>query len=224
MAVLLDNISIQDVAVADDSEDARNSMSDELKDFNLTPRPLQGPFKGTDQLVNLARSVAQAAVCDHHLRTRNFADFSGAEAVARSYEMKFPAVLVTSWSKADIDQIRFYRRKVPVLLTPEQADPDSIVRGFEVCIREFKNDFLPNRKPWKTLIRIEAVDDQEANPLVYVVIPGWNATEVIRFPKHIIPESLHPHVKPEERFFALVNKGADDQADLYFEEFEYRGR
>jgi hypothetical protein len=225
MAHLIAGNTIDRVVIIDDSADSRETLSDELRFAQFTPQALSGPFLTKDDLVKIVGDQADAVVCDHHLNTRNYAPCSGAEVVATWYERHIPSVMVSKWIKADIDQIRRYRRHVPVLLTPEEAsDTGRIAKGFEICIEEFRDNFLPSRKPWKTLIRIEDVDITTKPPMVYAVIPGWNSNEIVRFPIDIIPKELHQVVAPGERFFALVNTGAETQEELYFEQFEYRGK
>jgi hypothetical protein len=211
------------VSVGDDDADARETLLDDLKAARFKPRALLGPYDSLKSLVEDAMDQADAAVFDHHLQTGAFAPCSGAAVLNELYAKQFPALLVTAWVRADMDEIRRYRRRIPVLLTPDQADGDSIARGLDVCAKEFRSEYLPSRRPWKSLVRIEDVDDSQKDTIVYAVVPGWNSREVVRFPRSIIPQRLHRHVTPGERFFALVNKGAEDQSELYFDEFEYRG-
>ncbi len=224
MTFTFEDRSISSVAVLDDNEDSRETMSDELRHASFTPAPIGRHDADKESLIDTITGAANAAVCDHHLL--GYAPCSGAEAVSGLYEVEFPAVLVTAYFKADIDQIRPFRRGIPTLLTPDEAseDPDSIVRGFELCIREFREDFSPTRRPWRTMLRVDDVEEFHGVPMVYIVLPGWNSSEVIRFPRSMIPEELHSFVQPGERFFATVNKGAEDQLELYFENFEHRRR
>lgn len=205
------------VAIVDDNDDSRETLRDELEDYHYVPEPLQGPFDTLDSLVNTVRAKADVAICDHHLFS-NYAGFYGAEAVARLYESRLPAVLVTAWSKANLQEIRPFRRHIPVLLTPEQAEIERIAQGWDVCRNEFKGHFLPSRRPWQTLVQIEDVHGQD----VFVTVPGWRSDEVIRLPREAIKKELEPYVKPGGRLFAMVNKGAEQQADLFFEDFHYR--
>jgi hypothetical protein len=225
MSQLIAGAMIDKVAIIDDSKDSRDTLIDELRFAQFTPHTVVGPFLTKDDLVRVVDDDIDAVVCDHHLNTRNYAPCSGAEVVALWYDRKIPSVMVSGWIKADIDQIRKFRRRIPVLLTPEEAaDTDKITKGFEVCLQEFRDNFLPSRKPWKTLVRIVDVDTMTKPSMVYAVIPGWNSDEVVRFPLEIIPEGLHQFVVPGERFFALVNTGAEIQEELYFDQFEYRGK
>src|SRR4051812_37107283 len=115
------------VAIIDDSEDYRESVRDDFRDspVGYEPLPLDGPFPTLESLVEAVVVGHDAAICDHELNSRNYALCSGAEAVGRLYDRRFPAVLVTQWGDAEIDQMRQYRRKIPVLLNPDQATPET---------------------------------------------------------------------------------------------------
>jgi CheY-like chemotaxis protein len=223
MAIEVEGITIERVGVVDDNSDNRETISDDLRDLELDPQPFAGPFGSTEELVNSVMQGNHAVICDHHF-TRNYAPGSGAEAVAAWYQQHFPPVLVTAWSKAEIDHIRKFRRYIPVLLTPRDANPDRIIKGFELCIGEFNNKFVPSRRPRKTLITIQDVDSTQTVPDVYIVLSGWNSGEVIRIPIDTIPPEYHSVVHPSERLYAFVNIGAETQEELYFDEFEYRGK
>ncbi len=223
MVAMVDERGIQRIAVVDDSEDMRQTLSDELSFASYETYPLVGPFQDANALVAKATSVADAAVCDHHLNTRNFAHCTGAEVVYKCYRQRFPSLLITNWGPADIDEIRPYLSGIPVLLTPNKADLDAIKEGFVRCMEEFRDEYRPSRKPWRALVRVEEVSLEHADSLVYVVLPGWISDEVIRLKLDIFPHELQPHIKPGARFHARVNLGAETQDQLYFSNFEYHG-
>ena len=213
---------IHRVKIEDDDMGARQGIAFGVEDADLTPLSVDGPLPNIDQFVQEAVASADAVICDHHLKQGTYACFNGAQAVALFYRKQFPALLCTAWSKADIDEIRRYRREIPSLI-PANPDPDLIIRGFEVCIDEYKGKFLPGREPVKTIVRIEDIGHEQKAGFVYAVVPGWNSREVVRFSLDIVSKSLREHVKPDVRFYAKVNIGAEDQADLYFYDFEFRG-
>jgi len=224
MALVLSGTNIERVGVVDDSEDTRDTISDELQDAQLEPAPFDGPFGTLNDLIGTVAAAADAVVCDHHLSPRNYAPCTGAEAVANWYANRFPAVLVTRYEKAEIEEIRKFRRSIPSLIPSDEANPDTIVKGLQTCIEEFKGLFIPPRKPWPNMFRVDDID-VNANPVqVYVVVPGWQPSEAIRLTLDMFPEALREHVKPDERFFAVMNMGAETQEDLYFDNIEYRGK
>jgi hypothetical protein len=125
---------------------------------------------------------------EHHLKSDHYANFMGAEAVARLYRQHFPSLLVTAWADADIDNIRLFRRYIPVLVETGHADSEILTQGFKQCINEFENRYSPDRKPWRTLVRIEEVNRDSEKPMVYAVIPGWEPDKVVRFPLAIFQQ------------------------------------
>jgi CheY-like chemotaxis protein len=206
------------VAIVDDNEMKRDTFRDELELADWIAMPLAGPFACMQALLDKVIGQSNAAICDHHLH-HNYAAFDGAETVATLYQKKFPAVLVTQYERALMDDIRPHRRGIPVLLTPAEANPDSLVRGWEICKHEFEGKFGPSRMPWRAMLRIDDVDDA----MVYALLPGWNSDEIIKFPISIMPLSIRQQIKPGTRLFAQVNKGAEDQSELFFENFELGG-
>ncbi|MEN8221598.1 MAG: hypothetical protein ABFS56_35710 [Pseudomonadota bacterium] len=88
------------------------------------------------------------------------------------------------------------------------------------CLNEFEKQYAPDRKPWRTLVRIEEINRDSEKPMVYAVIPGWEPDKVVRFPLVIFPEEQRKIVIPGARFFAKVNIGATHHDELYFEDFE----
>lgn len=224
MAISVNGTLIKRVGVVDDNPDNRDTLSDELKYAQLDPTLFPGPFFTTNELVAAVMTGNDAVICDHHL-TRNYAPFYGAEAVSDWYLQRFPPILVTKWSKADIDfQIRRYRRNIPVLLTPEETEnPDLIAKGFELCVNEFHGRYSASRKPRQTLLQIQEVDHTAKIPIAYVIVLNWDSDEVIQIPTDIIPSDLHQYLRPTEYLYAHVNAGAETQEELYFERFEYRG-
>jgi hypothetical protein len=117
--------------------------------------------------------------------------------------------------------MRQYLRRIPVLIHTDDINPDSIAKGLENCIREFNNDFLPTRRPWRTMVRVEDVDENTVPKMFFAVLPGWHSSDKIRLPLDLIPSELHNKIKPGVRFHAQVNKGAENQDDLYFDNFQF---
>jgi hypothetical protein len=103
----------------------------------------------------------------------------------------------------------------------DDINPDTIATGFECCIREFNGNFSPNRRPWRTLVRIEDVDTNMVPQMFFIVLPGWYSSDKIRLPLDLIPSNLQKNIKPGIRFHAQVNKGTENQDDLYFDNFEF---
>ncbi|MFH2201676.1 MAG: hypothetical protein ABIJ96_01030 [Elusimicrobiota bacterium] len=216
---------VSTVAIVDDNKDMRETMAAELEDVNLRPALLEGPFQTVTALLKEIRGRRlEAAVCDYHLSPRGFAGFSGAQAVAELYQQKIPSVLVTAYGKVDVIDIRSFRDRLPILIHSDEVEPEMVVEGFKVCQLEFDNKFTEARKPWRTLVRVEEVDDRRSNPpIVKVTVPNWNAKTVVGFQLSMVPKSHRDKIKAGTRFYAEINLGATDQSDLYLKSFEFPG-
>jgi CheY-like chemotaxis protein len=210
------DFEIERVAIVDDKPDVRQSFSYSVQDLKLTP-VLQTALMATlgESVIQL-QSIADAALCDFQLRVSKYATFDGAELVAALYQSTMPAVLCTRFEKSDIDKIRKYRRSIPCLLNPNELDEDSLLRGFEVCVNEFKQEFTAARRSWRAVIRVQSVEVHH----VHVFVPAWSSREGLRLLRSDIPEPLASKLADGLRCHAKVNLGATRQEDLYFTDWE----
>jgi hypothetical protein len=209
--------AIERVLIVDDQEDARTSMRDIVQDANLEPFIQREAIKSKEHFIEQTCQNYDAAIFDQHLSSGNFAAFEGAAAVADLYRRQFPALLATKLSGGELDSIRKFRSKIPVLLMNGDPQPDDIIDGIHICRREFAREFTDARKPWRTLLRITESDSNGA--MVSVIVPAWSDTE-IRISVDVFPEGLRSLIRPDARFFAEVNLGAQASSDLYFENFK----
>lgn len=214
---------IKRVAVIDDDPAVRRTYKWLLDDVGLEYLEQAGPMRGIDTAINAVESSANAALCDHHLQKKNYADFDGAEAVSLLYRKNFPAILCTTYQHARMYEIRRYRRYIPVLLEPGELDTDSLMKGFETCIAEFKGKFHTARRPVRQLIRVENIELQPPG-YIEVIIGGWNPTDVVRIPLDHLPPEAQSLVRLAGqrtiRFHAEVNLGAESQESLFFDKWE----
>lgn len=206
---------IHRVAVIDDDKQARDAMAESVVDANLQPVIQQESLNSLADLIGKLKSDADAAICDHRLKPRNYAAFQGAEAVAELYRIHFPALLITAWSREDIDNIRPYRREIPVMVRSGELEPRVIIEGITQCLNEFENTYVKERQPRRVLLRIEDVDPS----FIYIIVPSWDSNTGLRLPRSIIPTHLGD-IKLGMRLFSEVNIGASKNEDLYFDRFE----
>lgn len=206
---------IQRIAVVDDDEQARAAMAETIVDANLQPVVQRARLNSLNDLIIILQRDADAAVCDHRLKPRNYAAFQGAEAVSALYNIGFPAILVTAWSTEDIDNIRPYRRRIPVVIRSGDLEPQTIRNGITLCLNEFQNTYVKERYPWRVIVRIEEVDESSA----FIIVPSWDPKAGLRLPLCIFP-SQYGKIWPGMRLFAEVNVGASRAEELYFDRFE----
>jgi hypothetical protein len=114
--------------------------------------------------------------------------------------------------------MRRFRRFIPVLMKPNELNPSSLVKGFEICINEFTDKYSVHRKPWRTLVRVDDLDEE--NGYIYVIVPAWDPNQIIRIKKSDLPVNLIEKLGRKSRFHALVNVGAEFHQEIYFDNWE----
>lgn len=216
-----DDRNIHKIAIVDDESTDAQIPEWEVEAAGFEPVFVNRSFKRIEDLAAFIKAEAQGALCAHRLANYGFAHFYGAKLVASLYDLKIPALLITQYSSIDNDvSIRKWRDKIPVLLSQDEADPDTIRRGIEHCVLELRGYLPVTRRPHRTLLRITNVTDESGEKVVDVIIPSWNPHRAVRLPVSLIPIELHNVLAPKTRLFALVNIGAEKDDDLYFREFE----
>jgi CheY-like chemotaxis protein len=206
---------IRRIAVIDDDKEAREAMAEIVTDASFQPVIQEARLNSLNDLIGNLHKQADAAIFDHRLTPRNYAAFQGAEAVAALYEKHFPALLITAWSIEDIDNIRPYRRKIPVMIKSGGLEAKIIQDSILKCLNEFQNNYTKERIPHRVLLRVEDVDTQ----FIYIIIPSWDPRNGLKLPKKIFPREFGK-IKPGVRLYAEVNIGALKNEDLYFDKFE----
>jgi hypothetical protein len=212
--------TIRDIEIIDDRDEVRESMAYAVEELRLNPIKYEGPIWDLDDFIRMTLNTTQAAICDHHLRVRDYSPVNGSEIVARLYQNKFPALLCTRWEAADINDMRPLRRYIPVLVSPDGLTPDTIIDGIRQCVDEFHGEFREERRPWRTLVRIEDIMRDDNGDFFYFFVPAWDAQTGFRLPLLAIPEVLRKSGKSPHRLHALVNLGADSAEELFFDGWE----
>ncbi|SRR6266540_1787780 len=209
---------ISRVVIVDDLIAARQSYELTVEDADLLPVPEEGPLPSLDAYVQQMRTRADAVLSDFKLTVKNYARFDGAELVARAYDAGVPGVLCTRYEKAQLDEIRVYRDRIPVLVQPHDLDTETLVRSIESAVHELDKGRPSSRKPWRTQVHVVEVDT--ADGFFYVDLPGWDSSEIIRLRLKDLAESIRLHIKEDFRCHAQVNIGADSSDDLFFVDWE----
>lgn len=214
------------LAVVDDNPAARETVTGELEDLGMRVSALEGPFYSEEQAFVASKNSAEALICDHHLSQHDYARFTGAELVAKCYLEHFPAILVTKYSVDVIEEIRPYRHLIPALLSPQELTDniDNLKYVLDLCMMEvFMGKYSSERKPWRTLIRVEDIDEAREN--AFLIIPAWdapNGENGIKIPMSMIPTKFQTSLSPKTRFYARVNLGTSKHEDLYIKDFEFK--
>jgi hypothetical protein len=220
MSLTVAGVTIDRISIIDDDEQARDGYEFPVAELQAVAVPENGPLPELAKFVAEFDQRAKAAICDYHLRKKgNYASFNGDILAAELYKRQTPAVLCTSFEPMDL--LRRTRRYIPVLLKVDELEPDNIAHGFERCIEEFGGHFRPDRKSWRTLIRVEDIEQGSPNGgYFYVVLPGWNQRTKIRICFDDVPKNIIPLIEVDRRFHAQVNIGAEQHEELYFTDWE----
>lgn len=216
----IEHRTISTVGVVDDDPGARESYQLLLQDANVDPANEVGPLGELANFVDQAKERLDAVLCDHHLRIRNYSTFDGAQLAAALYDVSVPAVLCTRWEDAQLDLIRPYRDRIPVLLQLEDLNPDSFVDALRLTVRELQGEFEQQRRPWRTQVHIADVGIDEQDEFFYVDLPGWTSDKIIRLRKTNLGPDLIDKLEIDARWHAQVNTGAEDSWELYFRDWE----
>ncbi|MBW4576087.1 MAG: hypothetical protein KME08_12470 [Aphanothece sp. CMT-3BRIN-NPC111] len=210
------------IAIVDDEENLAEATSWEVEEAGFKPWVIvENSFIQVEDLASYIAKNAQYAVCDHRLSPYGLANFYGSELVAILYDFKIPSILITQYTDMDIDvSIRKHRRKIPIILDRENVNSLSLKTGIEDCILEINGRISRQRKPYRTLVRVEGISEEAGEKVIDAIIPGWNPRRAVRFPASIIPEALHSKLATDVRLVAHVNIGANSSEDLYFDKFE----
>jgi len=208
------------IGIVDDDPGDADVRKYQIEEAGARPVLFEKGFTGIENLISTIRaSGVEGVICDHRLTVRNYAPFNGAEAVARLFEAKIPAVLISKYAQIDVDaHIRPYRERIPVLLSKDDLDPEALIAGLTKCKSEMAGTIPPSRRSRRTLVRIDEFDKER--DIVDAFIPAWNPNQAVRFPLSIIPESHRTNLKRDDRFFAKVNTDAASAEELFFRDFE----
>lgn len=210
-------------AVVDDQASAREAWGYTLEDLDLDPVPEEGPLESVEAAVDSISRDAEVAVCDYHLSLRNYAAFDGAVLTEQLYLRGIPTILCTRWEESMMDAIRPYRKHIPVLLSANEFYPERIEEGLRTCIAEHHGYVSPERKLWRTLVRVDDVDEQPGpNEYGYVTVPAWDSNTVIRVALRGMEPNVRRAFHPDAKLHARVNIGAERIDDIFFVGWEER--
>lgn len=218
---MIAQVSLKKIAIVDDEKNLAESTGWEVEDAGFEPVIVDGPFSEVDALARYIVENAQGVLCDHRLANYGMANFLGATLLAELYDRKIPSILITQYTDIDADvSIRKYRRKIPVLLSRDEANGATIKKGIEDCVLELDGTVPITRIPHRTLLNITHITNESNEKVIDVIIPSWNPHKAVRLPVALIPQTLRSALVVDRWLFADVNTGAEKSEDLYFEHFE----
>ena len=219
------------VAVVDDRAGQAETAAGIAEEADLVPSIFSeaaGAFDSTHQLLERVRSDGcEAVICDHRLSQTGFASFTGAEFVANLFREGIPGVLLSTFSAIDSEtSIKLHRAEIPSLMDRSALDPDGLLVALRRCESELEGLVVPERRLWRTLVRIESLSSESEIPVVDAIVHTWNPDHAVRFPLELIENleiqnALTTGLGPPMRLFARVNIGCRSESELYFQGFEW---
>jgi len=229
MALHIGSRGIASVQLIDDDPKVRASYRFHVEDLEADPNEITGQINDVSSLLKRFDASSSAVICDFNLKVKSYSAINGDEIVAGLYASFVPVVLCTRYGTHLPEAIRQRRRKIPVILTPEEVDADALRKGFEICAGEYDSIFSEVRKPWRTLVRIEGGAMLSEGLLqVNAIIPEWDSSKLISFDWQVSDDEAIQAVKfgiengDIVRVYATVNVGADSLDDLYIDEWSLK--
>jgi hypothetical protein len=223
MSIIESESRVHRLAIVDDDPDTAEMTSWQVADAGFEPIVFpKRSVKNLEQVTTWVAEFAEGAICDHRLMAKGFANFYGARVVSDIFEkQKRPAILVTQFVDMDQDvSIRRWRRNIPVLLSRDEANADSIRLGIETCMAELNGAVPSSRKPFRTLVHVLSLGNESDERIMDVIVPSWNNHHAVRLPLSLLPPVIQDSAKEGLWLFADVNIGAQCSQDLFFTDFE----
>ena len=217
MTMTIHGREISRVVIVDDEPAAREAYGYPVEELRLEPILVPGPV-GTTQSFIARMKPSDVIVCDYHLKKHSYASCNGDVLVAECFKAGIPGMLCTTFTDVDVTIRRDCLRYIPALVKTNSLEPDAFIDGWRDCVSEMSGTFRPGRRPWRTLVRIADVDDQGG--YFHAVVPAWSPRQKVRLYCDSVPEDIRGLLRPDKRFHALVNTGAESDEDLFFDSWE----
>jgi hypothetical protein len=205
------------VTIIDDDDEGREGLMDALRDFDFEPIAVIGEFDNRidDLIAEIESQDPRFVICDNRLQPKQLAQFYGVALVKELVARKRPAMLLTTYGSSDRLKLRRSRFEVPVIVDRDMFRPDLVRSYFDVCQREIAQDPVDERKPHRTLIRIDSTS-QEYGMQFDAVIPSWRDEHAVPIPIECIADHIRDQVSSGTYLLGDVNIDARTEEDLYF--------
>ena len=214
--ITIQDRQIERVLIVDDEPRARDAYEYVVEDMDVTPHQVVGGLHDAMNGILPEIQPGDVVLCDFHLKKHDYAPYNGDQVLANCFRADVPGVLCTTdpdpWIRRDC------LRYLPGIIKTGDPEPSDVHRALEKCVRELKRDFHPDRRAWRTLVRVSDIDrDQRC---FYAVVPAWHVRKKIRIDNDNVPTEIQALIEPDRRFHAVVNTGTRKARDLFFDEWE----
>jgi hypothetical protein len=206
------------ITVIDDDPLDRESLMDELRDYQIEPRAIDGVYgQDIDRLVKDVMALGSPfIICDHRLQITGFASFNGTSVIKRLRSLDQPAMLLTMFQSTSRMELRAVRADVPVVVSRDVFDLAAIGKYANVCRRELSNEPVDERKPRRSLVNVLDVRQAGVEMQYDVLIPTWRPDHAVTIPKDCIDSAIIGKLKAGSFLLGDVNIDAPEEDDLFF--------
>lgn len=212
--IVVGDVEVSVVGVADDKAAKRDALAESVENACLTPLPLDSVYDSQVAMVRVAEP-AQAVLSDMQFGHGEYAPGTGAEFLALCYDAGKAVILTTAYHDL-IHQIRPYRHKIPVVLPPDEDDPEVLRQALLISAEEvLLGKRVQGRVPLRSIVEVGFVD----MGLAHLFIPSWDPDLAVAFPVTMFSHWTRP-VQDGDVFFALCNTGAREPEELFLYEIE----
>ncbi|WP_155755128.1 hypothetical protein [Burkholderia stagnalis] len=225
MSLLIEQHRIDKVALIDDDPEVRASYRLHVEDMDLSAEEIESPLGDVDAFITRMENTHTGIICDYHLKSTKYSSVDGDIIAARLYQNHFPVILCSRFEGISAS-VRGLRRYIPVIIKAEDLSHLSVREAFEVCVGEFSGKFRPERKPYKTVIRVESATLLAGAEIQFgIVIPAWDPKKGVDITVKSIENDLFGDILKKiqsgsiERVSAQVNLGAETADDLFISEW-----
>ncbi len=214
--IIIEDLRIERALIVDDEPDARDAYEYAVEDMDVLPYKVADGLRDSMDAFVSTIQAGDVVLCDFHLKKRNYASCNGDEVLAKCFRAKVPGVLCTSiaepWIRRDC------LRYIPGIVRTGNPQPADLIGALARCLRELEGEFEPDRRPWRSLVRVDDIDQERH--CFYAVVPAWDVRTKVRIYNDNVPANIQALIEPDRRFHALVNTGADSARDLFFDSWE----
>ena len=214
--ITIQDRQIERALIVDDEPRAREAYQYVVEDMGVSPHKVVDGLH--DSMTHLLSEIrpGDVVLCDFHLKKRNYAPYNGDQVLANCFRVNVPGVLCTSYAEPSIR--RDCLRYIPGIVETGDPQPSDLHSALERCVRELEGDFEPERRAWRTIVRVDDIDrDQRC---FYAVVPAWNVRRKVRIYNDNLPTRIQDLIELDRRFHAVVNTGAESSRDLFFDDWE----
>lgn len=207
-------MELQRIAAIDDQAQSVEIMSDSINHF-LEAEAVRYKRMPADQF-KIAQWVEEENIdgilIDYNLKKGHFSNENGAVIAAHLFRIGKPTVLTTAGRLSGISEAIWLGRDIPAFVDKNRLD--LILPAFDRAQQEVSGKISPERKPYRTIVRIESADSRHCG----LVVISYDPHEIITVTTADLSKRLGTRPVEGMRFKAEINIGAKSIDELFISE------